>query len=481
MVKSDFFKYYYLDLFGDNCPLSDDDATCGNRACAVDTVDDEKDLPEFWRPSYLGKFAKNSWSPESKLDDDVELSCVTNAADGVLIDQPGGTPGNLVKDCSNKNYCTPEDDRVGLDGVYVSLPDNPERYTGYSGSHANMIWNSVYKENCFGYTGETSPMAESDLKIEKVPGEEGSCIEQRLFYRLVSGMHSSVSTHLCYSYLNTTTGVWGPNVGCFMERVGNSQERLTNLYFNYALVSRAVAKLRNYIDDIEFCPEATGYDQATRKQVLQLAKSAHSGPHIFNETLVFSTPEALLLKEEFRNRFSKVNDLMDCVGCDRCRLWGKIQAAGYGTALKIVFELSENAKDDKQSRDLMANLRRSELVSLINTFDRLSKSIEAVEYFRDRVRRELEGQAPLADDAEKFEKRQAPSKLGAAFDTEFDNVMRALKFVLRSYIEFPKNLWYLFLQNAIVYWNKFVGRDASIAQEQWRMNNKVGSIKFDEL
>ncbi|KAF5094010.1 hypothetical protein D0Z00_003743 [Geotrichum galactomycetum] len=469
LVNTDFFKYYYLDLFGDNCPIADDSATCGNRACAVDTVDNESDLPEIWRASYLGKFAKNSFATETNIDDDVELSCVTNGNDGVLFDS-GPIPNKISKDCTNKNYCTPEDDRVGSDGVYVSLPDNPERYTGYSGPHANMIWESVYNENCFGYAGETT----SDSSLEGNANDVNVCIEQRLFYRLISGMHSSVSTHLCYSYLNTTTGVWGPNVDCFMSRVGNHPERLTNLYFNYALVSRAIAKLRNYIDDLQFCPESTGYDQATRKQVLQLARSANAGPHIFNETLVFSTPEALLLKEEFRNRFNKVNNLMDCVGCDRCRLWGKIQAAGYGTALKIVFELSENAIEDPQSRELMTGLRRSELVSLVNTFDRLSKSIEAVEYFRSLVKTQLEETYYST----RPQKRENKKRKGE-FEREMGNVLDAVRFVLRSYIDFPKNLWYLFLKNAIVYWNQLIGRDKHLAEERWRLNNRVERINLD--
>jgi ERO1-like protein beta len=34
---------------------------------------------------------------------------------------------------------------------------------------------------------------------------------------------------------------------------------------------------------------------------------------------------------------------MDCVGCDKCRLWGKIQTTGLGTALKILFEMDEKA------------------------------------------------------------------------------------------------------------------------------------------
>lgn len=467
LVNTDFFKYYYLDLFGESCPLKDDSATCGNRACAVDTVDDETELPEIWRASYLGKFAKNSFSTEGEINDDVELSCVTNAEDGLLFDG-ARTHLSKISDCTNKNYCVPEDDRAGADGVYVSLPDNPERYTGYSGAHANMIWNTIYEENCFGYAGD-------EFVGESLIGPD-VCIEQRLFYRLLSGMHTSVSTHLCHSYLNTTTGVWGPNVECFMARVGNHPERLSNLYFNYALVSRAVAKLRNYIDDLQFCPEASGYDQATRKQVLHLAQSVNTGPHIFNETLVFSTPEALLLKEEFRNRYSKVSALMDCVGCDRCRLWGKLQASGYGTALKIVFELSENAVDDYQSRELMAGLLRSELVSLINTFDRLSISIEAIEYFRGLVKTELEGGTIKLE--HNNQKRSSENNTGF-WDGEWTLVVDAVKFVLTSYIEFPKNLWHMFLKSAIVFWNQFSGRDEAAGRAQWQQVNKVGQINLD--
>jgi ERO1-like protein beta len=34
---------------------------------------------------------------------------------------------------------------------------------------------------------------------------------------------------------------------------------------------------------------------------------------------------------------------MDCVGCDKCRLWGKVQTIGLATALKILFEMDETA------------------------------------------------------------------------------------------------------------------------------------------
>lgn len=50
-----------------------------------------------------------------------------------------------------------------------------------------------------------------------------------------------------------------------------------------------------------------------------------------------------VVKEEFKAHFRNVSRIMDCVGCDKCRLWGKIQTSGVGTALKILFELDDNA------------------------------------------------------------------------------------------------------------------------------------------
>ena len=48
---------------------------------------------------------------------------------------------------------------------------------------------------------------------------------------------------------------------------------------------------------------------------------------------------------------------MDCVGCDKCRLWGTLQIQGVGTALKILF----NNKNTSQLQ-----LTRQEIVALFN-------------------------------------------------------------------------------------------------------------------
>ena len=74
---------------------------------------------------------------------------------------------------------------------------------------------------------------------------------------------------------------------------------------------------------------------------------------------------------------------MDCIPCEKCRLWGKIQIAGngsfcsflgIGTALKIIFS-SELAIQNK------LQIKRWEIVSLFNTFGRLTETVSSLEKF----------------------------------------------------------------------------------------------------
>jgi hypothetical protein len=57
---------------------------------------------------------------------------------------------------------------------------------------------------------------------------------------------------------------------------------------------------------------------------------------------------ARLLREEFRQHFWNISRIMDCVDCDKCRLWGKVQTHGMGIALKILFaDLPRNGASTK--------------------------------------------------------------------------------------------------------------------------------------
>jgi hypothetical protein len=142
---------------------------------------------------------------------------------------------------------------------------------------------------------------------------------------------------------------------------------------------RAVGKIRQHIQDYTFCSEDPAQDLHTKNMVLRLASAVPPGPEIFDETVMFQDPGSVILKEDFRNRFRNVSRIMDCVGCDKCRLWGKLQTSGYGTALKVLFEFDEH----DSSKD--PPLRRTELVALLNTMDRLSHSLQAIKEFRRMI------------------------------------------------------------------------------------------------
>jgi ERO1-like protein beta len=87
---------------------------------------------------------------------------------------------------------------------------------------------------------------------------------------------------------------------------------------------------------------------------------------------------------------------MDGVGCDKCRLWGKVQIGGYGAALKGLFEFDENKNSENP------HLRRTELVTLISTLGRISDSLTAIQKFRIAVNTGdesvlgIEGKLPLS-------------------------------------------------------------------------------------
>ena len=71
---------------------------------------------------------------------------------------------------------------------------------------------------------------------------------------------------------------------------------------------------------------------------------------------------------------------MDCVGCDKCRLWGKTQVTGVATGLKLLFSFDDDATSTMKGD---FSLRRSEIVAFMWTIHRFSESLAAVEQFRE--------------------------------------------------------------------------------------------------
>jgi len=142
-------------------------------------------------------------------------------------------PSGLDEGCvvTETDFCVREDE-ASPEGEYVDLVDNPERFTGYAGHSAHKVWKAIYEENCFGAVPYLPPSRGKDVGgsgfAESVAGMESTslrslmsslagprdiqdtetCLEKRVFYRIISGLHASISIHICKDYLNQTTGEW---------------------------------------------------------------------------------------------------------------------------------------------------------------------------------------------------------------------------------------------------------------------------------
>lgn len=118
----------------------------------------------------------------------------------------------------------------------------------------------------------------------------------------------------------------------FHDRVGAFPERIQNMYLTYTLLLRAVSKMKDVMDKVQL---GVHEEQNIRaKTILSIFfKNLPKYSKRFDSNLFsVSAEQADHLKATFRN----MAKLMDCVSCERCRLWGKVQIYGVGTALKIL-------------------------------------------------------------------------------------------------------------------------------------------------
>ncbi|XP_012277627.1 ero1-like protein [Orussus abietinus] len=401
LLVKDYFRFYKVNL-KQECPFWADDSKCAIRYCHIQPCDDD-DIPPGLKGDVSGHSHFNE-SPADKYNMAAQLtSCEQTAHDhnielgylNTTISSENYKGFELWQqhDNAQDNFCVQE----SSEGEYVDLLLNPERYTGYKGHSAHRIWRSIYMENCF--RPENSP--NNFIQSSKV---NGMCLEKRVFYRVISGLHASINIHLCSKYLLSSkdgldlvcdSAQWGPNLKELQKRFapeatgGEGPNWLKNLYFVYLLELRALAKAAPYLEREEYYTGNESDDEDTRLAIKDILQVIKSFPDHFNESVMFNGGvQAQLLKEEFRQHFRNISRIMDCVGCDKCKLWGKLQIQGLGTALNILF----SGKFDKWVPSLnhfskrQFFLERTEIVALINAFGRLSESIFELDKFRQMMR-----------------------------------------------------------------------------------------------
>ncbi|KRZ90178.1 Endoplasmic oxidoreductin-1, partial [Trichinella sp. T8] len=352
LLKKDCFRYYKVDMERE-CPFWKEERFCSTGECGIENCDDA--VPEAWKytkPLYkehhLSSHQRSSRCDESNdidpLDKHISRSQREEFAKWTAHDEQ-------LWD----NFCDVGDE-ASETLHFVDLTLNPERYTGYKGNSAQRVWKCIYEENCF----KPDPKFDRDFLIYpnvRAPGGFGA-------------------------------GRWVRNVDMFKYRFGaeytngEGPERLKNLYFVYLLELRALQKVAPYLHHSLFYTGDDERDMETMDEVSRFVQTVEAFRSPFKESTLFqgNANKAMTLKEEFRRHFLNISRIMDCVDCDKCRLWGKLQTHGIGTALKILF--SDLPKvHGHQRRKRHFQLQRNDVVALFNSFGRFSSSIKEISEF----------------------------------------------------------------------------------------------------
>lgn len=392
LVADQFFAIFHVSV-DRPCPFWDDDGgKCAMRECSVcDCPADE--VPAIWRSADAadssGAAAQLSSAPVSSAagaggsgvspavaSGAIPFSCESTHGDGdALNDIDRSLSGGVRAGEEMRNWAAPPamDDwtvqEAGSGGelLYVDLRKNPERYTGFTGRETHRLWSAIYDENC---------IAARDKCKDGVCAPD-TCKEERVFHKLISGIHTSITMHIAAGYLLGTK--WGRNVGIFENRVRKFPERGENLKMTLGLLLRAVAKVAPSLDPSVFA-YATGNPAQDKETALRVrALLAHPVLARGCEELVFDEKDMFVAQSrdrlpEFCGAFRNISMIMDCVGCEKCRLWGKLQFLGLGTALRILF--TEN--DERR-------LKRNEVIALINLLHKLLSSIVWADEFEKQL------------------------------------------------------------------------------------------------
>ncbi|XP_057949825.1 endoplasmic reticulum oxidoreductin-1-like [Malania oleifera] len=357
LVKTPFFRYFKVKLWCD-CLFWPDDGMCRLRDCSVCECP-ENEFPETFKKPFLPSLSsEDPVCQEGKPQAAVDRTLDAKAFRGwIEIDNPW----------------TNDDETDNEEMTYVNLQLNPERYTGYIGPSARRIWDAIYTENC-----------------PKYPSEE-FCQEKKLLYKMISGLHSSISIHIASDYLiDESANSWGQNLTLMYDRVLQYPDRVKNLYFTFLFVLRAVAKAADFLEQAEFGtgnPDDDLKTQSLMRQLLYNPELQAACPLPYDEAKLWKGQSGPELKLQIQKQFRNISALMDCVGCEKCRLWGKLQVLGLATALKILFSVNGQ---DRLGQNLQ--LHRNEVIALINLLNRLSESIRFVHEMAPSVAMTMNGQ-----------------------------------------------------------------------------------------
>jgi ERO1-like protein alpha len=249
------------------------------------------------------------------------------------------------------------------DGTYINLLKNPEGYTGYKGSH---IWNAIFKENCF--TEKYSSL----------------CVEDKIFSNIFTGWLAVTNFEIGCNFRNRNTKEKYVNITYVANKFLYQKDKIDNLFFLYSLILKAANKAVPFFLDYDYSSGDAAEDKNTSKLIKEIFRhelknfdeieEAFQDSYVEFEKYIYSN-----MISELIIRFRNISSIIDCVTCSKCRMHAKLEVFGIATMLKIMFS--------KSTEDLKQIMSRNEIVSFINLFAKLSKSVNNVQMVNTMIKK----------------------------------------------------------------------------------------------
>uniref|UniRef100_A0A7N0RHI0 Uncharacterized protein n=1 Tax=Kalanchoe fedtschenkoi TaxID=63787 RepID=A0A7N0RHI0_KALFE len=190
LVKTLFFRYFEAKLW---CGVLSDDGICRLRDCSVYECLESKFPEPFRKPYHKGLSPEDLICQERKPEAAVDRTIDMKAFRGWV---------------EVYNPWTNDDETDNAEMTYSNLQLNP----GYTCSSARRIWDAIYAE---------------------------------IFSRSI--VHIGADC-----LLDEATNLWGQNITLMYDRVLKHPDRVSNLYFTFLFVLRAVTKAAYYLGQAEY-------------------------------------------------------------------------------------------------------------------------------------------------------------------------------------------------------------------------------------
>ena len=231
----------------------------------------DDDVPKDWKQT---DFQFSLQRPNITFTDDADRMLAANSS--------GKSVGKEFKWIAAEDFDT--------DGVFYNLHNNSEAFTGYNGS---SIWSQIYNENL--------------LKVRfSVPSAD-----DKILYRLVSGVHANVNMHISYFYSLPTSNEFYKNYTMYYDRVGFSRERIENIYFVYHFILSALNKIKENAENFDYSKfNSTENNQIIEKINFLFESLSKSSFAPINEENLFSTVSASEFAKEVQPVFYNITYLI---------------------------------------------------------------------------------------------------------------------------------------------------------------------------